>query len=82
MLDNTIKNKEIEAALENSQAINEVLTDVCKSQRDTIKRMNRIMCIIIVSLSLIICTMIYCFFKYESQNRFIPSDSKISSVIY
>lgn len=63
MFDNISKINENEKAIENVKVINNVLIDVCKSQKDTMKRTNRIMCIIVVTLSVIICTMFCCVFS-------------------
>lgn len=62
MFDNISNLNENENVLENLRIINNVLIDVCKSQKDTIKRTDRIMCIMIVSLSIVICTMLFCIF--------------------
>lgn len=61
------KEKEYSGNLENSQNINALLIDVCKSQKETIGKMNRIICIMIMCFSLVFASMIICFYKYESQ---------------
>lgn len=66
MFDNT-KDKIYEGTLESSQVMNALLFDVCTSQKETICKLNVIICCIVVCFSMIICCMVCCFYKYESQ---------------
>lgn len=66
MFDET-KEKVYSVNLENSQNMNALLIDVCKSQKETIGKINRIICIMIMCFSLVFVSMIVCFYKYESQ---------------
>jgi hypothetical protein len=55
------------------KSTNELLYDVCKSQREMIKNMRNMCIVTIVSFCLIICTMIVGFFYYESQFDYVET---------
>lgn len=58
---------------EASKEVNELLLDVCKSQRETIKFMRNSIIAVVCSFTIIICTMIIGFFWYESQFEVIET---------
>jgi hypothetical protein len=55
------------------KSTNDLLLDVCKNQRKTIKSLKTICITVIVCFSLIICTMVAGFFYYESQFDIVDS---------
>jgi hypothetical protein len=49
------------------KSTNDLLLDVCKNQRKTIKSLKTICITVIICFSIVICAMVAGFFYYESQ---------------